>query len=102
MLFYAAYKDPDGNEHAGLYENLGEFSRATFSPACEILAVIGLRLSGKTYQERKAAARSLAIEYSLSIYPGLSWGESARVSTYFENIGKRYGLLKEFRENAIC
>ena len=102
MLFYAAYKDPDGNEHAGLYENLGEFFRATFSPACEVLAVIGLRLSGKTYQERKAAARSLAIDYSLNNYAGLSWGEVAEIGGFFEKVGRRYGLLKEFRENAIC
>ena len=31
----------------------------------------------------------------------LSWGDLAYFSNYFETLGKRYGLLKEFRENGI-
>lgn len=56
----------------------------------------------KTYQERKESVRMEAIEYqnTFSDKP-YSWGELATLSYYFEKMGKRYGLLKEFRENGI-
>ena len=31
-----------------------------------------------------------------------SYGELAEFGEYFEKLGRRYGLLKEFRENGIC
>ena len=31
-----------------------------------------------------------------------SYGELAEAGEYFEKLGRRYGLLQEFRENAIC
>lgn len=31
-----------------------------------------------------------------------SWGDIAYWGDYFYKQGKRYGLLKEFRENGIC
>jgi len=53
------------------------------------------------YQKRKAEVREEAIEYSYS-EEELSYAELADKNDYFEKMGKRYGLLKEFRENAIC
>lgn len=53
------------------------------------------------YQKRKAEVREEAIEYSYS-EEELSYGELAEKNDYFERLGKRYGLLREFRENAIC
>lgn len=56
----------------------------------------------KTYKELKGQARNEAIEWQLSFDEhNYSWGEIAYFSDYFEKLGKRYGLLKEFRENAI-
>lgn len=56
----------------------------------------------KTYYQRKEAARAEAIEWQLndSSYP-YSYEGLAMVSDYFYTIGKRYGLLREFRENGI-
>lgn len=59
------------------------------------------KISGKTYAEKKEYARNLAIEYSYND-SAISWGELTRVQGFFEKIGRRYGLLREFRENAIC
>lgn len=55
-----------------------------------------------TYQRRKAATRQKAIDWQLG-FAGhdYSYGELAAAQTYFETIGRRYGLLTEFRENAI-
>lgn len=56
----------------------------------------------KTYQERKAEARAEAIETQQKIQTlALSYGEINDLSNYFYKIGKKYGLLKEFRENCI-
>lgn len=53
------------------------------------------------YQKRKAEVREEAIEYSYS-EEELSYVELAEKNDYFERLGRRYGLLREFRENAIC
>ena len=56
----------------------------------------------KTYRERKEAAREEAIEYQFNFgEQSYTWSELAEATGYFEKIGKRYGLLKEFRENGI-
>lgn len=75
----------------------------TFSPYCENIELLGFRLHGKTYQERKGSLKDIAIEWSnnFSQY-SWSWNEMAEICSYFYENGKRYGLLKEFKENGIC
>ena len=55
-----------------------------------------------TYAERKENARQIAIDWQLneSDYP-YSYGGMAILTNYFYRLGKRYGLLKEFRTNGI-
>lgn len=67
------------------------------------------------YMDKKAQARQDAIAYQMGEYSqvsfmasigykdgdGLSYGELAEVQAIFERLGKRYGLLKEFKENCI-
>ena len=52
------------------------------------------------YQVGKAAAREKAINYSLE-NNNFSYYELAKISDYFYKIAKRYGLIKEFKENGI-
>ena len=55
------------------------------------------------YYEKKAQARQEAIEWQLDFANhNYSWGEVAYWGDHFYKLGKRYGLLKEFRENGIC
>ena len=55
-----------------------------------------------TYQENKEKARQIAIEWQIEASEqNYSYGELAEYGEYFRKLGKRYGLLKEFRENAI-
>ena len=102
-MFFASYKDASGKEHANLYFNHEQFYKDTFSPECEILQVIVFSISGKNYQERKQYLEELAIDYSNAWYDmdSLSYGEFAIITDFFERNGKRYGLLTEFKENAI-
>ena len=54
------------------------------------------------YQEQKEKAREIAIEWQQndSDFP-YSYEGLAIIGEYFYKLGKRYGLLKEFRENGI-
>ena len=55
------------------------------------------------YRENKERVRNEAIEWQLSFADhDYSWGELLVFQTRFEKLGRRYGLLKEFRENGIC
>lgn len=57
----------------------------------------------KTYQQKKEAARQEAIDWQCEQADmSLSYGELADAQERFERLGRRYGLLQEFRENAIC
>lgn len=54
------------------------------------------------YQKRKEAVRQEAIEWQYELDDkDISMQELAEVGDYFRKLGKRYGLLKEFIENAI-
>jgi hypothetical protein len=55
-----------------------------------------------SYQRRKEAARNKAIEWQMDFENhNYSYGEIAYFQNYFEQLGKRWGLLEEFRENGI-
>ena len=55
------------------------------------------------YALRKADVREQAIDWQLDFANhNYSYGELAYFQDYFEKLGRRYGLLREFRENAIC
>lgn len=56
-----------------------------------------------TYEMKKEMARQEAIDWQNGVANhNYSYGELAKFGCHFEKLGKRYGLLKEFRENGIC
>lgn len=56
-----------------------------------------------TYQQKKEQAREQAIDWQYeTAEQNLSYGELAEAGEHFEKLGRRYGLLQEFRENGIC
>ena len=55
------------------------------------------------YQRMKRRARNTAIVWQEQFAEkAMSYEELAEAQSYFEKLGKRYGLLAEFRENGIC
>ena len=55
------------------------------------------------YKTKKEMARQEAIDWQNDFdNHNYSYGELAEFVMHFEKLGKRYGLLKEFRENGIC
>lgn len=62
-----------------------------------------MKTSKDYYALRKADVREQAIRWSYDFCNhDYSYGELAYYQDYFEKLGRRYGLLREFRENAIC
>lgn len=58
--------------------------------------------SRKDYQRKKAHARDLAIQWQAEAQQkNLSYMELQEAGERFYKLGKRYGLIKEFKENAI-
>lgn len=54
------------------------------------------------YQTKKSETRDFAIQWQLHFHAhNYSYGELAYFTDMFERLGKRYGLLKEFKENGI-
>lgn len=99
MLILTHFKDKD---ITNLYSSFEAFHKATFSPDSEYNYLILGNLNGNTYANKKACLRDLAIEYSWFDCGGLSWQEQSEISGFFDRMGRRYGLLTEFRENGIC
>lgn len=55
-----------------------------------------------TYAEKKAQARQKAIDWQHEFSERvLSYGEIIAQAEKFRRLGKKYGLIREFRENAI-
>lgn len=101
MLVYTRYKDIDGEVKDKWVDNFFDFAGIYFNPTVEELCTITLAVSGNTYKERKEDLRNKAIDYSNN------WSDmhfySIRVfQEFFEKNAKRYGLVREFKENAIC
>ena len=56
----------------------------------------------KNYNRLKESARTEAFEWQItSRDEPMSYSELAEVGEHFYTLGKRYGILKEFRENCI-
>jgi len=54
------------------------------------------------YQKAKAAARRKAQDFANDFEElVLSWYDLTSYQAYFETLGRRYGLIREFKENGI-
>lgn len=55
------------------------------------------------YEKRKAEVREEAIEWQSDVgnHCYSCWSLAIK-QDYFRRLGKRYGLLREFKENGIC
>lgn len=54
------------------------------------------------YKKAKEKTRNKAVEWQMDFSNhNYSWGEIAYFETYFTRLAKRYGLVREFKENGI-
>lgn len=59
------------------------------------------------YRAKQEALRDEAIEWQTMLWDngweaGATWENLVEKPLYFEEMGRKYGLLGEFRENGIC
>jgi hypothetical protein len=83
-------------------EGFREWHKDTFSPNTKDIKMLDFTIKGKTYQERKAEAIEIAKDWqnNFACYDW-SYSELTTIYEYFQKVGKRYGLTKKFKENAI-
>ncbi len=106
MLYAKISRAGGAWKEENIYLDWDEYHKDTFSPESSALVLLPFEINGKTYRERKDEARNLAIDFHAA-HAGdadinLSYRELALVSDFFLSVGRRYGLLREFRENGIC
>lgn len=69
----------------------------------KVFAAMSTAITRTNYRREKAQAYTILTEFqNLLSIPGLSMGEMSDISEAAERIARRYGQLKEARENAVC
>ena len=102
MLLIGIFEDTNKKIQGNIYHDWDTWHKDIFSPATKIISVFELKVFGKSYQEKKSDLRNRAICYQDTYnYVTWSYGEIAEISAFFYKNGKRYGLLREFKENGI-
>lgn len=103
-MFYAKLKR-DGQIVGNLYHDFQDYVNDTFSPEVETLEIVSFTVHGKNYRERRADVEDKAIICQNDYFDPdveIDMFDWTDISSWFEKMGKRYGLLKEFRENCVC
>lgn len=99
-MLYAAFTQ-GGQEYSELFFSWELFHGRTFNPETELHCLIDFTVSGQSYGARKESVRRTAQAFQREERPGLSYGDLVNIGIWFERAAKKYGLLREFRENGI-
>ena len=100
-MFYAKYRDMNGEEVAKLYDLPEEYYADTFSPEVEPLTVIDFSVKGKNYRERQSSVKTVAENFQRFDNGSLRGVDYWRIGAWLEKEGKRFGLLQLFRKHSI-
>lgn len=99
-LYMVEFVGDYGTENVVLYNNKTECIRDIANSNCKTYC-IAFAEHGSTFRRRHDYIRSIAIDWSYVDQSFLSLDEISEVSHFFEKTGEKYGLLREFQENAI-
>lgn len=93
------YYNADGI--GGVCYSFPELYRETFTPE-EWTTVILDKLQGGYADKRETLReKAIATQQAIASLEYIGYNELIEIEQYFTKYGKRYGLLKEFRENGI-
>ena len=108
MLFTIMYDEFNTEQFIVTYDNYKEYFNNTFcepgSLVVEWIIDPDKPPKGKTYKDKQSTLQNQAIAYQHAAGSSesiLSYWELSIIQDYFTRYGKRYGLLKEFKENGI-
>lgn len=97
--YYIAYREGDNPPEQGIY-SLDEYP--TFDPDTELIYISDLHPKSK--DDAADMARDILQADSEVVNAGgtlMSWGEWATLYAAFEKAARRFGLVREFRENGV-
>ena len=114
-MFYMLSKNENGQWEESLYRGKSKQYKDEIDKL-EVAKVIDFEVRGKTYAEKQDNLRGLAIDFQIAhdlpvesdglstvlSMISLSWKEWYDLRNFFRTNGRRYGLLREFKENCIC
>lgn len=105
QFIFTLVQNKDGEMECGIYTTSACFEcfLNDLEPGATFISFVDSRIKGNTYNARKSDLVNKAIEaQEILSQCDISYSELLHLQNYFEAAGKRYGLLKEFRENCIC
>ena len=100
----AVYKDLNEiTETTVFYTDKIDFINDTWNPEdkSRVIYTMGFKITGKTYQEKKAAFEEICKDFQAHDVGGLYYSDYAMLGDYFERNARRYGLVTELKENGI-
>lgn len=100
----AVYKDLNGiTETTVFYTDMIDFINDTWNPEdkARVIYTMGFKITGKTYQEKKAALEEIAKDFQMHDTGGLYYSDYMIIGDFFEKNARRYGLITDFKENGI-
>ncbi|MCR5357823.1 MAG: hypothetical protein K6E63_10535 [Lachnospiraceae bacterium] len=100
-MVVAKLRDSVGRSVSNLYNDFDDLQRDVFSRNTCIIYMISFHIFGSCYEERKSSLRDIAVEFSHFDSDGLSYSELLTISSWFQKMGRKYGLMNEFIENGI-
>ena len=89
------------DDTASIFDTWPDYHAATFSPDCDISAVIPLTIHGSTYAQRRDSLRTVAQDIQRADNGGMSYDEVATLADWLSTNARRYGLANELRDNGI-
>lgn len=102
MNIYAAYVTPDGEHKQRIFPSYDEYYAETFSPDSKVYYATDLRPKSKEEARDIVKKLSEADMYTVDNNgEELSYGELETIYEATEGIAKRFGLIREFRDNGI-
>lgn len=103
MLYYLCYND--GFKPQCRVVSSDELNRILFSPLTIEIELLSFCVIGNTYKERKNDLKEWVLRFQNcnTEYSGgnMTQSEYMLICNFLERNAKRYGLMKEFKENGV-
>ena len=101
---FAVLRDEDSDRCpvGRVYWDWGLFFSDTFPCNIHTDSIIELSVNGKTYAQKKASVSDKArIIQEMLGECSISYFELSEIQNWLLTVGKRYGLMEEFKDNAV-